>query len=170
MSNAKPSRGAIQLGYASMIFMLCHPKTVRRASIAIPELRFGHVAFRVSNVERSVQWYQDAFGARKVFHAPRDGERQELMFLEFAKGQFIEFFTGGTEPIKIPAHGFGYQHFCLAVDDLNLMLAHLAAMNVHPHRPPRPGRSHYTIAFVSDPDGNVIELMEIAPQSAIYRA
>jgi lactoylglutathione lyase len=138
--------------------------------MTIPQLRFGHVAFRVSNVERSVQWYKDAFGADRVFHAPRDGERQELMFLEFACGQFIEMFTGGVEAVKFAANAAGYQHFCLAVDDLDQMLAHLAAMNVHPHRPPRPGRSYYTIAFVSDPDGNVIELMEITPQSAIYRA
>jgi lactoylglutathione lyase len=114
--------------------------------------------------------YKDAFGADRVFHAPRDGERQELMFLEFARGQFIELFTGGVEAVKIAANAAGYQHFCLAVDDLDQMLAHLAAMNVHPHRPPRPGRTHYTIAFVSDPDGNVIELMEISPQSAIFRA
>ncbi len=138
--------------------------------MALPPLRFGHVAFRVSNVERSVQWYNQAFGARRVFHAPRDGDRQELMFLEFAKGQFIEFFSGGVEHVKPPANAAGYQHFCLAVDDLDQMLAHLAALHVQPHRPPRPGRSHYTIAFVSDPDGNVIELMEITPQSAIYRA
>ena len=138
--------------------------------MAIPPLRFGHVAFRVSDAKRSVQWYRDAFGADRVFHAPRDGERQELMFLEFACGQFIELFTGGTENAKVAPNAIGYQHFCLAVDSLDQMLAHLAAMNVFPQRPPRPGRSHYTIAFISDPDGNVIELMEISPQSAIYRA
>jgi len=40
-------------------------------------------------------------------------------------------------------------------------------MDVHPQRPPREGRSHYRIAFISDPDGNVIELMQISPQPAI---
>lgn len=138
--------------------------------MTIPGLRFGHVAFRVSDVERSVRWYDDAFGARKVFHAPRDGDRQELMFLEFAKGQFIEVFTNGQEKLETPTNAIGYQHFCLAVDDLNQMLEHLAAMNVYPERPPRIGRSHYLIAFVADPDGNVIELMQISPESAIYRA
>jgi len=44
----------------------------------------------------------------------------------------------------------------------------LATMNVHPERAAREGRSHYRIAFVADPDGNVIELMEIRPESAIY--
>ena len=138
--------------------------------MSIAGIRFGHVAFKVADVERSLRWYEDAFGAKKIYHIAAQGERPELMFLEFAKGQFIELFTGGVEPIKTPANAVGYQHFCLAVDGLDQMLAHLAAMNVHPQRPPRPGRSYYTIAFVSDPDGNVIELMEITPQSAIYRA
>jgi catechol 2,3-dioxygenase-like lactoylglutathione lyase family enzyme len=138
--------------------------------MTIPAIKFGHVAFRVSDVEQSVRWYHDAFGARKVFHAPRDGERQELMFLEFAKGQFIGLFTEGREKPEMPKNAIGYQHFCLAVDDIQQMLEHLARMNVAPERPVREGRSHYRIAFVTDPDGNVIELMEIRPESAIYRA
>jgi hypothetical protein len=42
-------------------------------------------------------------------------------------------------------------------------------MNVLPQRPVREGRSHYLITFIADPDENVIELMQITPQSAIYR-
>ncbi len=42
-------------------------------------------------------------------------------------------------------------------------------MNVQPQRPVREGRSQYRIAFISDPDGNLIELMQIRPESAIYR-
>jgi lactoylglutathione lyase len=137
--------------------------------MAISGVRFGHVAFRVADVERAVRWYGDAFGARKVFHALPDGERQELMFLEFSKGQFIEIFTNGTERTQVPASAIGYQHFCLVVDDINEALQHLAAMNVHPQRPPRLGRSHYLIAFITDADDNVIELMQMLPQSAIYR-
>jgi lactoylglutathione lyase len=130
---------------------------------------FGHVALRTAAVERTVRWYDDAFGAKKVFHAPRDGERQELMFLEFAKGQYIEIFTNGKPRIEQPTDAVGYQHFCLVVDDIDETLKHLAAMNVHPQRPPREGRSHYRIAFISDPDGNLIELMQIRRESAIYR-
>lgn len=49
-------------------------------------------------------------------------------------------------------------------------LKHLATMNVQPQRPAREGRSYYRIAFISNPDGNLIELMQICPESAIYRA
>ena len=63
--------------------------------MAISGGRFTHVAYRTSDLERSIRWYEEAFGARKVFHAQQQGERPELLFLEFAKGQFIELFTNG---------------------------------------------------------------------------
>jgi lactoylglutathione lyase len=137
--------------------------------MAVPHVRFGHIAFRTADAERSVRWYGEAFGARRVFHAPQEGERQELMFLEFSKGQYVELFTRGVEREKPPLDRVGYQHFCLVVEDLDQALEHLATMKVFPQRPPRQGRSHYRIAFIADPDGNLIELMEISPQSAICR-
>ena len=135
--------------------------------MSIDGLRFGHVAFRVSDVERSVRWYGDAFGAKKIYHAPTQGDRPELMFLEFAKGQLIEFFTGGKNIMSSPPEPIGYIHFCLVVDNLEQALAHLAKMNVKPERK-FIGRAKQRIAFISDPDGNSIELMEIPPESEIY--
>ena len=55
--------------------------------MTIAGLRFGHVAFKVTDTERSVRWYADAFGAKKIYHVEAQGERPELMFIEFAKGQ-----------------------------------------------------------------------------------
>ena len=66
------------------------------------------------------------------------------------KGQYIEIFTGGKPRANQPTDTIGYQHFCLIVDDIDETLKHLAAMNVHPQRPAREGRSHYRIAFISD--------------------
>jgi len=137
--------------------------------MAIAGVRFGHVAFKVSDVERSIRWYGDAFGTQKIFHAKAEGDRPELMFLEFAKGQCIEFFTNGKNKTTQPTDPIGYLHFCLLVDDLNAALEHLAAMSVHPDRGPFTGRASQRIAFISDPDGNVIELMQIPPESPIYR-
>jgi lactoylglutathione lyase len=134
----------------------------------ISGVRFGHVAFRVADVERCVKWYADAFGARKVFHGEPQAGRQELMFLELAPGQHIEIFTNGTERCLPTSEAIGYQHYCLVVDDIDAAIRHLATMNVPSDRPVREGRAHYRIAFIADPDGNVIELMEIRPESAIF--
>jgi catechol 2,3-dioxygenase-like lactoylglutathione lyase family enzyme len=110
-------------------------------------VRFGHVALRTANAERNVRWYDEAFGATRVFYAPREGERQELMFLEFHKGQYIEIFTNGKPRADQPADAIGYQHFCLIVHDIDARLEHLAAMNVYPQRPAREGRWHTASRF-----------------------
>jgi lactoylglutathione lyase len=136
--------------------------------MSIAGLRFGHVAFSVADAERSVRWYADALGAKKIYHAERQGERPELMFLEFANGQCIELFPGGKNQLASPADPIGYIHFCLVLDNLDEALEHLAKMNVRPERK-FIGRAKQRIAFISDPDGNSIELMEIPPESEIYR-
>lgn len=138
--------------------------------MGIAGVRFGHVAFKVSDAPRSVRWYHDAFGARKIYHCEAQGERPELMFLEFAKGQLVEFFTQGRNKPDSQPDAIGYMHFCLVVDDLDQALKHLAAMDVYPHRGPFVGRAQQRIAFISDPDGNIIELMQIPPESPIYSA
>jgi lactoylglutathione lyase len=136
--------------------------------MSIEGLRFGHVAFRVVDAERSVRWYSDAFGAKKIYHAEAQSDRPELMFLEFSKGQFIELFTGGKNRPNSPAAAIGYIHFCVVVANLEQALEHLAKMDVKPERK-FIGRADQRIAFITDPDGNSIELMEIPPNSPIYR-
>lgn len=136
--------------------------------MSIVGLRFGHVAFKVADVERSVRWYGAAFGAKKIYHAPAQNGRPELMFLEFHPGQHVELFAGGRNLAPSPADPIGYQHFCVVVDDLEQALAHLAKMGVAPERK-FIGRAKQRIAFISDPDGNGIELMEIPPDSQIHR-
>ena len=137
--------------------------------MSIDGLRFGHVAFRVSDVESSVRWYSDAFGAKKIYHAQAQGDRPELMFLEFATGQCVELFPGGKNMLPSPPDPVGYIHFCLVLNNLEQALEHLAKMNIKPERK-FIGRAKQRIAFISDPDGNSIELMEIPPESEIYRA
>lgn len=137
--------------------------------MSIKGLRFGHVAFKVADPERSIRWYGDAFDAQVIHRAKAEGERPELMFLEFARGQCVEFFTNGKRKTTPSPDDIGYMHFCLLVDDLGAALTHLAGMNVRPDRGPFVGRAKQQIAFISDPDGNVIELMQIPPESPLYR-
>ena len=136
--------------------------------MTIAGLRFGHVAFKVADAERSERWYADAFGAKKIYHVEAQGERPELMFLEFANGQCIELFPGGKNMLSSPPDPIGYIHFCLVLDNLEQAIEHLANMNIKLDRK-FIGRAKQRIAFVSDPDGNSIELMEIPPESEIYR-
>ena len=63
-------------------------------AMSIDGLKFGHVAFKVADVEKSVGWYSEAFGAKKVYHAEAQGDRPELMFLEFHQGPVCRIILG----------------------------------------------------------------------------
>lgn len=131
--------------------------------------RLGHVAFRVRDLERSIRWYAEAFGAREAFRATGDDGAALLVYLELAPGQFIELFPNGKNPVEEPPEPIGYAHTCLVVDDLPATLAHLATLVVTPSAPPRTGRAGQALAFIADPDGNRLELMAIPPDSPLYR-
>ena len=133
-------------------------------------LRFSHVAFRVADIERTLRWYRDVFGAELVCHVEAVGPKPEYFYAEFRHGQMVEFFTGGQPTAEPAADATGFVHFSLIVDDIQAALAHLSAVNANIVRPYFEGRAKQKIVYVADPDGNVIELMEIPPDSPIYRA
>ncbi|HXI18183.1 MAG TPA: VOC family protein [Chloroflexota bacterium] len=137
---------------------------------SIAGVRFGHVAFRVRDLEASIAWYARAFGAREAFRATKDDGSPQLVYVELAQGQFVELFPNGKNPIQEPADPLGYAHTCLLVDDLDAALRHLATLEVMPAAAPRTGRAGQRLAFINDLDGNRIELMEVPSDSSIYRA
>ena len=136
---------------------------------AMRGLTFGHVAFRVRDLEASIKWYAEAFGTTEAFRAHKDDGSTQLVYVEFAPGQFIELFPDGKNPIEAPPDPIGYVHTCVLVDDLDAALAHVATLGATPDVSPRTGRAGQRLAFISDPDGNRLELMEIPESSPIYR-
>jgi lactoylglutathione lyase len=67
---------------------------------------------------------------------------------------------GQDEPYDL---GTGYNHLALTVDDLDAVLHDLEGLDVHPEKPPyHPGGRDDLprIAFVADPDGYRIELID----------
>ncbi len=138
-------------------------------STPIASVRFHHVAFRVRDLDAAVRWWGAAFGAREAFRATKDDGSPQLVYVELAHGQFIELFPGGKNAVERPSDPVGYEHVCLLVDDLDAALAHLATLGVTPAVAPRTGRANQRLAFVTDADGNRIELMEIPQGSPIHR-
>jgi lactoylglutathione lyase len=65
-----------------------------------------------------------------------------------------------TEPYEL---GTGYNHIALTVDDIDATLGDLAAIGVEPEKPAyHPGGNEALprIAFVADPDGYRVELID----------
>jgi lactoylglutathione lyase len=119
-----------------------------------------HTCVRVVDLDASVRFYE-ALGfeergrlnfqsAYNVYMGvPGDGDRLELTVN-----------VGRTEPYAL---GDGYNHIAVTVDDIDAALATLAELGVQPEKPPyHPGGREELprIAFVADPDGYRIELID----------
>jgi lactoylglutathione lyase len=117
-----------------------------------------HTCYRITDIDRSVDFYEKLGfeemrrmdlpdGATNVFMGlPGDGERLELTY------------NPGVESYDI---GTGYGHIAITVDDMDAALERLAEQGIEPERPKyqvREGGSF--IAFVRDPDGYRVELIE----------
>lgn len=128
----------------------------------------GHVAFVISDLERSLDFYCNKLGFRRAFHLDREGTPSPwIVYLQIAPGHFIELFPGGSGENK--SRPVGYNHFCLLVDDLPATLQALEARGLPVPGEPVRGIDHNWQYWLTDPDGNRIELMQIAstsPQAA----
>src|ERR1700755_2852453 len=122
--------------------------------------RYVHTCVRVLDDERSQRFYE-----------PRGSERRGKLQFETAynvymglpgDGDTLELTVnlGRQEPYDL---GDGYNHIALTVDDLDGLLAELAADGIEPEKPPfHPGGRPRAggICFVQDPDGYRIELID----------
>ncbi|HTK07935.1 MAG TPA: VOC family protein [Ktedonobacteraceae bacterium] len=125
----------------------------------------GHVAFRVTDLEKSLDFYCNKLGFREAFRLDREGEFSPwIVYVQIAPNHFIELFPGAKGENK-PRGPVGYNHFCLVVDDLAATLRELAERGLEITDGPKQGIDHNWQYWVTDPDGNPIELMQIMPDS-----
>src|SRR5262249_34935922 len=131
----------------------------------------GHVAFRVTDLERALDFYCGKLGFQEAFRLEREGEPSPwIVYLRLAQNQFIELFPQGTEGM-VQARGMaaGYNHYCRGGAERRGRLAGLGEGGVGLGGEPIQGRDTNWQFWLTDPDGNAIELMQIAggsPQAA----
>jgi lactoylglutathione lyase len=118
-------------------------------------MRYLHTMVRVSDIERSLDFYCTKLGLREVRRHENQQGRFTLVFvvapetpdapIELTYNWDAEAYTGGRN--------FG--HLAFEVDNIYAFCARLMEQGVTINRPPRDGR----MAFVKSPDGISIELL-----------
>jgi lactoylglutathione lyase len=129
----------------------------------------GHTAFRVHDLERSLRFYA-LLGLHEAFRLHHDDGSLMLVYLHVAGDRFVELFPGGSPPDARSTGSF--MHLCLVSDDLRLEVERLRASGVTIDHEPSVGLDHNLQAWIRDPDGNAIELMQLSehsPQRRIAR-
>jgi lactoylglutathione lyase len=124
--------------------------------------RLLHTMIRVGNLERSLDFYTRLLGMKLLRRTDYPGGRFTLAFVGYgdeADSTVIELtHNWDTEAYEL---GTGFGHLALGVTDIYAACERLAAEGVKIPRPPGPMKHGSTIlAFVEDPDGYRIELIE----------
>ncbi|MBI2939342.1 MAG: VOC family protein [Chloroflexi bacterium] len=131
--------------------------------------QIGHCAYRVRDAAKSTEFYA-RLGIVEAFRLHREDGSLGIVYLQLSANQFIEIFPGATQPATATRETIGYAHLCLLVDDLHAMIADLDARGVVIDRPIKRGADGNLQAWIVDPDGNRIELMQIMPDSLQAKA
>jgi lactoylglutathione lyase len=122
----------------------------------MPELI--HTCYRIGDIDRSVAFYE-ALGFEEHHRMPIRDEAINVFMGLPGDGSRLELtYNFGVDSYEL---GTGYNHIAISADDLDGTLARLAAQGIEPEKPPysvREGGSR--IAFVRDPDGYRVELIE----------
>lgn len=119
-----------------------------------------HTMIRVHDLERSVRFYTEVLGLREQRRKVLEKADATLVFLADEAGHHAIELTYNHD-------GRGYElgnqfgHFALGVADLEAARAELAARGIEFSRGPyRVSEGGSMIAFIRDPDGIEIELIE----------
>lgn len=119
-------------------------------------MRYLHTMVRVTDLEKSLEFYCDALGLEVIDRREYPQGRFTLVFLA-APGQSeaqVEL-TYNWDP-EVLQGGRNFGHLAYQVDDIYATCERLQAKGVIISRPPRDGR----MAFVRSPDQVSIELLQ----------
>ena len=129
----------------------------------------AHVAIRVKDVSRTLDFYVGKLGMREIMRLDRDG-RLWLLYLRITDTQFLEVFPEGVGERAAEREAVGYNHMCLEVGDIEVALQELEAADVPLIRGKQMGPDGNWQAWIEDPDGHRIELMQMMPDSLQAKA
>ena len=123
-----------------------------------------HTMLRVSNLNRSIEFYTKVMGMNLIRRTERPEQKYSLAFVAYEQGNVsnqaeIELtYNHGVDTYEI---GTAYGHIALGVKDLYKTCEDIRVAGGKITREPGPVQGGNTlIAFVQDPDGYKIELIQ----------
>ena len=124
-----------------------------------------HVAINVKNMDATLKFYQDTLGFEKIFeiNSPDTGSPW-IVYIQVCAGQFLELFYGG-EPKTAKDEDIGFTHLCFAVENVAALAKHITDKGYALEIPLNIGCDNNLQAWIRDPNGVRIELMQVSPDS-----
>ena len=134
-------------------------------------MRMLHTMLRVGNLDESIAFYCDILGMKLLRRKDYPGGKFTLAFVGYGEEKdntVIELtYNWGVEEYDL---GKGYGHIALGVNDIYATCDRIKAQGGKVSREPGPMKHGSTvIAFVEDPDGYKIELIQLGTQGSAQK-
>ena len=125
-------------------------------------MRLLHTMLRVGDMQRSIEFYTKSMGMQLLRTTDHPDQKYSLAFVGYAdesQQAVIELtYNYGVTNYDL---GTGYGHIAIGVDDIHGTCERVRAAGASVTREPGPVKGGTTvIAFVQDPDGYKIELIQ----------
>src|SRR4051794_16084474 len=126
-------------------------------------MRTLHMGLRVTDLKRSLAFYA-ALGYQVIGSVPATS-LGDLTMLKLADDPFVAIELVSRSSASASSGDDGLSHFVIKVESMDAVLAELAAASIHPDEPPMSpdGSNDFQTAWITDPDGNRIELVQWPP-------
>jgi len=121
----------------------------------------AHACFTVSDLEQALTFYRDGLGLKEAFDFINDDGERFGIYLYLGERNFIELFQG---QLGERADKQSFKHICLEVDDIEATVTTLRERGIDVS-PIKMGKDHSYQAWITDPDGNRMELHQYTPES-----
>ncbi|MEX1322860.1 MAG: lactoylglutathione lyase [Synechococcaceae cyanobacterium] len=131
-------------------------------------MRLLYTMLRVGDLERSLAFYTDVLGMRLLRRKDYPGGRFTLAFVGYGdeSDHTVLELTHNWDTSSYEL-GDAYGHIALGVDDIEGVCERIRARGGRVVREPGPMKHGSTvIAFVEDPDGYKVELIELSSRAA----
>jgi lactoylglutathione lyase len=127
-------------------------------------MRLLHTMLRVGDLQRAIQFYTEVMGMSLIRVTERPEQGYSLAFLGFPgspdRAELELTYNHGVSAYEL---GNAFGHLAIGVADLTAMVARVRQSGHRVTREPGPVKGGTSlIAFVEDPDGYKVELIELA--------
>jgi lactoylglutathione lyase len=123
----------------------------------------GHIAISARDFAQLHTFYTTALGFRELYRLHTDQGDLLLVALRIAERQFLELFPDGAD-VPPPPQTAGLNHLSLTVADLERTITVLAEHGVRLTHAFQSRQDGTRWAWITDPEGNRIELIEYGPE------
>lgn len=129
----------------------------------MPIKGYQHIALKVKDLERSLDFYRDRLGFDYFLDLKREDGTVWIVYLRISDTQVLELFPGAETDRAPGREANGVHHLCFEIEDMHGTVAAMKAKGITMLSEIKTGIDGNLNAWIEDPDGNRWEMMEMAP-------